>query len=318
VAPLPKAKPANSVRTAVERSIPLLQRSDVTFFRKSGCVSCHNNSLTMMMLEATRKNRIPGDETVARNQLNTVGAYIESWRERVLQGVSIPGGQDTLSYILVGMAAAGYPPDAATDALARFLRNSQKSDGGWRIAATAGSRPPLESSDIAITAMSMRSLQAYAPRALRTDYEQSIRRAAGWLRGAQPRTTEDRAFQLLGLTWAGAARDSMKKASYALLSEQRPDGGWAQLPTLTSDAYATGQALAALKESGSLAVTDAAYRRGVQYLVNSQLEDGSWYVRSRSFAFQPYFDSDFPHGHDQFISAAATNWAVMALAPAAR
>jgi hypothetical protein len=47
------------------------------------------------------------------------------------------------------------------------------------------------------------------------------------------------------------------------------------------------------------------------------MEDGSWLVRTRAPSFQPYFDSDFPHGHDQFISAAATNWAVMAMLPAA-
>ena len=33
---------------------------------------------------------------------------------------------------------------------------------------------------------------------------------------------------------------------------------------------------------------------------------------------RPYFDSDFPHGLAQFISTAATHWATMALAPAAR
>jgi len=32
---------------------------------------------------------------------------------------------------------------------------------------------------------------------------------------------------------------------------------------------------------------------------------------------QPYFESGFPHGRDQFISAAATNWAATALALAA-
>lgn len=31
---------------------------------------------------------------------------------------------------------------------------------------------------------------------------------------------------------------------------------------------------------------------------------------------QLYFESGFPHGQDQWISAAATNWAAMALAPA--
>jgi hypothetical protein len=119
-----KPEPAKSVRAAAERSIPPLQRTDVTFFEKSGCVSCYNNSLTAMTLAATRKNGIPVDEEVAQRQLRTIGAYIESWRERVLQGVPIPGGQDTISYILAGLAAATYPSDAATDALARYLRNS--------------------------------------------------------------------------------------------------------------------------------------------------------------------------------------------------
>jgi len=29
--------------------------------------------------------------------------------------------------------------------------------------------------------------------------------------------------------------------------------------------------------------------------------------------FQPYFESGFPHGKDQWISVAGTNWATMAL-----
>jgi hypothetical protein len=91
-----------------------------------------------------------------------------------------------------------------------------------------------------------------------------------------------------------------------------------QSATLASDAYATGQALVALRESGVLKTSDTAYRKGAQFLIRTQLEDGSWYVRSRSITFQPYFESGFPHGHDQFISAAATNWAAMALVPLAR
>ena len=103
-----------------------------------------------------------------------------------------------------------------------------------------------------------------------------------------------------------------------LLALQRSDGGWGQVNTLAADVYATGQALVALQESRVIAVNSPAYRRGVQYLLNSQLEDGSWYVRTRAPAIQPYFDSDFPHGPDQFISAAASNWASMALATVLR
>jgi hypothetical protein len=103
-----------------------------------------------------------------------------------------------------------------------------------------------------------------------------------------------------------------------LMAPQRPDGGWAQLPTLASDAYATGQALTALHESNVVPLSHPAYQRGVQFLLNSQLADGSWYGRTRTLPLQRYFERDFPHGVDQFISIASTNWAVMALAPAAR
>ena len=92
----------------------------------------------------------------------------------------------------------------------------------------------------------------------------------------------------------------------------------AQLPTLASDAYATGQALIALKESGVLSASAPAYRRAVEFLLRSQHSDGSWFVRTRTNPVQPQFDSDFSHGADQFISAAATHWATMALAHAVR
>jgi hypothetical protein len=47
-----------------------------------------------------------------------------------------------------------------------------------------------------------------------------------------------------------------------LLHAQRSDGGWAQIAALTSDAYATGQALVAVKEAGVVTPFDAAYKRG--------------------------------------------------------
>ena len=59
---------------------------------------------------------------------------------------------------------------------------------------------------------------------------------------------------------------------------------------------------------------DPAYKRGVQFLMTSQMADGSWYVPSRALRIQPHFETGFPYGRDQFISAAATNWATAALA----
>ena len=141
--------------------------------------------------------------------------------------------------------------------------------------------------------------------------------AAGWLATAEPHSTEDRAYRLLGLAWSGAAKETMRKAASALAAEQRPDGGWAQIPTLPSDAYATGEALVALQQSGALPA-DPVCRRGIRFLLNGQAEDGSWYVKRRAIPIQPYFESGFPYGRDQFISASATNWAATALAMASR
>jgi hypothetical protein len=84
---------------------------------------------------------------------------------------------------------------------------------------------------------------------------------------------------------------------------------------MDADAYATGEALVALQGSGLTAI-DPVVRRGIEFLLRSQLPDGSWYVASRSVPIQAYFESGFPHGADQWISAAATAWAVTALAPA--
>jgi len=305
-------KPAASAREAVTRSLPLLQKSDSVFLKKSGCVSCHNNTLTAVTISAVRKRGLSIDERAARENVKKIAAYIDSWRERAVQGVGIPGDSDTVSYILVGLAAENHAPDETTDAMARFVKGQQFPEGQWRVFAH---RPPIESSDIQVTAVSLRALQTYGPKALRVEFQAAIKRAASWLVKAQPQMTEDRVFQLLGLRWAGVGLNHavIRKGVKGLLANQRPDGGWSQIPSLASDAYATGQVLVALKEAG-LPATDPAYKRGIGFLLKTQLEDGSWYVKSRAIPFQPFFESGFPHGHDQWVSNAATNWATQALA----
>jgi ankyrin repeat protein len=310
----PQPKPAGSARAAVERAIAPLQRSDVAFLDRAGCVSCHNNSLTAMMVAEARSFGFRVDETIASSQLTRIAAFLKENSERALEGEGIPGGIDTVSYVLLGMAAEKYPSDTITDVWARYARNTQAPDGRFNCLAV---RPPLEVSDFQVTAATVRSLLAYAPGSHRAEYRRAAERAVRWLETAEPASTEDHVFRILGLQWGGGKNKTIRKTASQLLELQRSDGGWGQIPALASDAYATGQALFALRQSGVLAPGDAAYQSGVRFLVNSQLEDGSWLVRTRSPSFQPYFDSDFPHGYDQFISAAATNWALMALVPAA-
>ena len=308
-------KPAGSVRAAIEKSIPALQRADVAFLQKAGCVSCHNNSLSAMTMAAARAQGVRVNEQIARDQLRRIAAFMQENGERALENEGIPGGIDTVSYTLLGMTAEKYPSDPITDVWARYVKNNQSPDGRWKC---GSQRPPLESSDFEVTAASIRSVRTYGPRSQRAEYDKAVERAVHWLEKSQPGSTEDHAFKILGLMWGGGSQEALRKTAKELLALQRSDGGWGQVTTLATDAYATGQALVSLRESRAIAVSGPAYQRGIQYLLNSQLEDGSWYVRTRAPAIQPYFDSDFPHGPDQFISAAASNWASMALATVVR
>ena len=174
----------------------------------------------------------------------------------------------------------------------------------------------MSSGEFQATALAIYALKRYGRPVDETSTMQTIANAAGWLQRSVPASTQDRAFQALGLEWAGLA-DPAKESARALIAAQRNDGGWSQMTTLESDAYATGQVLFALHQAGRMPTTDAVYRRGVDYLLRTQAADGSWHVKSRSIWLQPYFESGFPYGRDQFISAAGTAWASLALATVA-
>jgi Ankyrin repeats (3 copies)/Ankyrin repeats (many copies) len=109
--------------------------------------------------------------------------------------------------------------------------------------------------------------------------------------------------------------EAIRTARDAIAADQRKDGGWAQVATRPSDAYATGQALVALNQAGSLPVSDRIYRRGVEFLLQSQRPDGSWLVETRRTRHPglEHFETGFPHGKHQFISYAGSAWATMAL-----
>jgi hypothetical protein len=157
-------------------------------------------------------------------------------------------------------------------------------------------------------------LQLYGADYRKVEYDERIARASEWLRKAKAGSEHERNYQVLGLYWSGAPSSAVESLAAEILASQRPDGGWAQLATLNSDADATGQTLYALHEACILEPSDQAYRRGVRFLVTTQFEDGSWLVKTRAFPFQPLKDTKFPHGRDQWISATGTSWAAMALA----
>jgi ankyrin repeat protein len=313
-----KPRQENTISSAIQGSLPLLQRADANFIPKAACASCHNNSLAAMAVSAARKSGFPVDEKTAAQQVKANVFGLEKLRDNLHQGFLVPVGDffgpTVLSYILVGLDAEHYKADINTDAVAIYLKSRQSADGQW-VYPPADARPPLCSDYIGQTALSMRALQLYAPKIDKEAFEQSIQMAAAWLANARPRNNDDRGWRLLGLAWAGKDKGATEKAMQELLATQRTDGGWPDLDSMESSAYATGKALYALQIAG-MPASDVAYSRGAEYLLKTQQEGGSWHVKTRAMAFQPYFDAGFPHGFDQWISAAGSAWATLALLPA--
>jgi ankyrin repeat protein len=311
-APQPPRERWSDPKESLEKSIDLLQRSSSEFFKQSGCVGCHHQTMTALAARSARAAGVRVDEALAREQVNMMTSQASAMRELVLEGVD-EGTPDIVLNLLEGLAAAGYHPDSLTDGIVADLASLQHSDGGWR-GGIGISRAPIQEGDISRTARVAHMLDLFGIPARHAELQKRIALARGWLLRAKPRTTDDAALLLLGLCWTGADRTPIRSAADLLIARQHEDGGWGGNPNLASDAFATGEALYALRESGSLTASHPVHRRGVQYLLQRQYPDGSWYVRSRAVKAQPYFQSGFPFNHDQWISAAATAWASMAVA----
>ncbi len=219
--------------------------------------------------------------------------------------ILISGGYDLWAF-----AANRLPANKTTDLLAKNIMQRQTNTGAWVV---PNPRPPIEYYSFSATAMAVKGLQNYLPPILRVDLPQRLANASRWMQNTAAVTNEEKIFQLLGLTWANGDKEFIKQQAQKLIATQHNDGGWSQLDSLPPDAYATGQALYALNQSGQLSTDAVAYRKGVNFLLRTQYPDGSWNVQTRSFPVVPYVDSGFPHGDNQFIAAAGSNWATMAL-----
>jgi ankyrin repeat protein len=295
----------------LEESARISKEAFVSHSSQQNCVSCHQQYLPMAAMGYARSSA----GLISSGEQDLIKMIQEDNRfmaEMILQATFHPEPVHSLGYMLFGWGMKAQPPEPEVDAAIHHLLVIQGKEGQWHNNLL---RPPIQNSDVSATALSIYALKQYGFPARETEFAERIDRARRWLLKAPTANTEERVFQLLGLAWAGVEPKELKKRAEALLEEQRADGGWAQLPDLTSDAYATGQALFALQLSG-VPVSSANYKQGVQFLLKTQFDDGAWYVARRAFPFQPTMRSGFPHGRDAWISATGTSWAAIALAAA--
>lgn len=313
--PLPQSAAARAespeLRTAVQRSVSLLERATAQFVGKAGCFACHEQPAASFAVGAAGGKGIVIDEKARNERWAQLTSALNGTQ---LEGAAPLGGADNNLYLAEALVRSAYPADRRTDVLAANLAAYQSGDGGWHL--PGYTRSPLQDNDFSRTAMAVRALKTYGTPGRAAETKQRIERAKQWLLRASPSTTEDFVMRLAGVAAAGGSLSELRKLAEPILAKQRPDGSFAQRDGLAGDAYATGMTLWSLANAGVVRPADEVYRKGVRFLLGTQAADGSWHVPSRATKFQIYFESGFPYGHDQWISTMGTGWAASALAMA--
>ncbi len=306
------AQGPTSSRDAVARGVSYLEREVPRWRAEHPCYSCHNNGDAARALIAASARGHQVDRALA-GTLDWL-AHPEQWDQNKGEGglddkplahVQFAGGLTS--------AHEAKLPAASASALARaaaLVAADQRPDGSWRLQTSQGVGSPVTYGTPLVTWSAMRTLRATGdPR-----FEPAIARGEAWIREMAVETVLDASAVILAIDRANDDRASAQRRRCLdiLKRGQAPDGGWGPYVTSAAEPFDTAVAMLALKavekdsaRAGPVFSTQelqTAVERGTRFLIDRQLEDGSWPETTRPPNQESYA---------QRISTAA--WALLAL-----
>src|SRR5436190_7533984 len=149
-----------AIRTAVSKSLPLLERSSATAIEeRSNCFTCHHTGLPVMTFLAARERGFAINEDNLKAQLAFTAAFLAKNRENYLKGKGQGGQALTAGSALMTLELGGWKRDATTDAVIEYLIVYQKDLGHWK---PSSIRPPSEGSFFGATFAALQGLKAYS------------------------------------------------------------------------------------------------------------------------------------------------------------
>ena len=294
-----------------KNAVRLIDRTSATFLETRKCFTCHTQTFAALVLTDAKRAGIHINDKNLAAQVER--AYEIYDLPSVRRSSSSLGGvrPDAVGHALLTLDIGQHPPNDKTKAMLRYLLDYGKESGHWKVAIE--NREPAEASNFTTNFLAVRAATRYGTAEQKDDIAARRTAVEAWFAKAEAKNTEDQVFRLFLANELGIPNKSREPFVRRLLDEQLADGGWAQKAGMKPDAYATASVLVALNKAGGTSAGHPQWQNGVQYLLKTQQPEGSWHVASRAKPVQKHFESGFPHGKDQFISAFATGWATEVL-----
>jgi hypothetical protein len=304
---------------AVARGVAFIQKDALAWKAEKQCSTCHHGTMTLWALNEVKRQHYAVDSAAL--------ADVAQWtRERFLPNLDKPRdprpGWSMISTPALFLAAMAHnQPELTTVSsqerklIAGHVSRHLEEDGSVLTPATmtpprpVNGPPPVFESREVLTLLAVLAMEPEEPAdpAEASPIRDARKKSSAWLAANTPGDDTQAAALRLLLAVAEKRRQAIRDGISGLLARQNADGGWGQLRTLSSDAFATGQTLYIL----SLAGVDrkrSEIRRGVAFLVANQREDGSWPMTARAHPGATPMKNPSPIGHF------GACWAVLGLA----
>ena len=273
---------APDVNNAIDRGLKFLVKDARAWKEKHNCVSCHHASLPIWAMREAKDRGHSVDEPFLAEFTKWVAESGEG-KTVVKRPDGIPKAFNTKAVYFAHAIGAIPQPDAGTQqGLGRFLKTVQEDqleNGAW--AAWPETRLPIfaQTDDVSTILATL----ALTPQGKMDDAAAIAARDKGvqWL-VAHPPGDDPQGTALRVVLWKrlGRPADECRLLVRKIIARQNIDGGFSQAPEMSSDAWATGQALYALAHAG-VSPGDPTIQRAHVFLMKAQREDGAWPMTSR-------------------------------------
>ncbi len=272
--------PNTQVRETITRSLPYLWEDGQAWIEKRGCVSCHQVPYMVWSLNAAAKHGFEVDQE-RLNKLNAWSTQIKNFdnpknQQDRTEAEQAKANTDTMTHLLLALGKYESSLDSSWEQkFSDYLVAAQKEDGTWKPCGQLPfqKRSKEETTEATTTWTTLALLKQNKDSGLKTPIEKISNSIS-----KNGTSTEWWAAQLL----LAAQRNNstkVKDLSEKLLSYQNEDGGWGWLVDEESDAFGTGLAIYALKQTNTIQKPEV-IQNATKFLMRTQSDDGSWLVKS--------------------------------------